>query len=471
MSFGASQPPRKPQRRIDIPLRQRPGIIIPPPIDPASRLPPIRLAPLTDFHPTETPLLTSLAPSHPFQKQYPKTPTSHWPAPIPSVVARLMKHPPFRVVKQEPINIFTINKSGSAGPEFRDLQTLLCVVCSKGARTALTQNDYSQLMDLICEYIFRWPPPLPVRNAFAESQPVYEVTNFAHLQVAHLILQSLLVEPAAIVNFITPRFIADLIAHLDTPVVQEQGHIEFEIQNIVENFPHLVPVAVNSLVHSLIAYGSGLRSSACVAPVLRILHSYFQKNVFGLASHVYRHVIVPLYFTNFLIDFEKPLRMITSFFVGQDARNAEYCLQQLLRHWPLTNARKEVSFLQQLTLLLGKCSDSVLPGICKRVLKVMARCLVSANASVAVTACFLLLDGQFLCAFGVVRATFRLVLVPALRLARGHWHGDAGKMVRELLDVLGDDDTIESDAARLDAEARAVWGDLARKARVRLYTA
>jgi hypothetical protein len=379
-----------------------------------------------------------------------------------------MNPPPFQTVQQEPINIFIINKSDSGGAEFRDLQALLCSVCSKGVRTGLTQNDYSHLMALISAYILRWPGPLEPRNPFAERQPVYEVTNFAQLQTVHSILQGLLVEPGAIAQFVDRKFVCELVAQLDTPVVQEQGHIEFEIQSVVENFPGLVTTAVNSLIHSLIGYSAGFRSSACVAPVLRILHSYYQKNDCSLASHVYRHAIVPLYFTRFLTDFEKPLRMTTSFFVGRDPRNAEFCLLQLLRHWPVRNARKEVSFLQQLTLLLGKCPDEALPKVCQKLLKIMAHCLASANASVVLTMCFLLLDGQFLCAFAVVRSTFPLVLVPALRLARGHWHGDAGKMAGELLEILGDDGTIEGETEKVDAQARVVWNDIARKAKLKL---
>jgi hypothetical protein len=163
--------------------------------------------------------------------------------------------------------------------------------------------------------------------------------------------------------------------------------------------------------------------------------------------------------------------MTTAFFIAKDTRNAEFCLLQLIMHWPVTNARQEVSFLQLLTLLREKCPEQALPNICRRVLKIMAHCIASANSSVALTACFLLLDGKFLCAFGVVRATFPLVLVPALRIARGHWHGDTGKMAGELLEMLGDDGTIESDAGKDDHRVRAVWDNIARKAEMKLVTA
>jgi hypothetical protein len=158
-----------------------------------------------------------------------------------------MGRPPFQTVQQEPINIFTISKPDSS-TEFRDLQALLRSVCSKGVRTALTQNDYSHLMALISGYVLRWPGPVLARNPFAENQPVYEVSDFAQLQVVHLILQALLVEPGAIVQFVDQRFVCELVAQLDTPVVQEQGHIEFEIHSIVENFPGLAESTVNSLI-------------------------------------------------------------------------------------------------------------------------------------------------------------------------------------------------------------------------------
>jgi hypothetical protein len=85
------------------------------------------------------------------------------------------------------------------------------------------------------------------------------------------------------------------------------------------------------------------------------------------------------------------------------------------------------------------------------------------------TACFLLLDGQFLCVFGVVRATFPIVLIPALRLAKVHWHADAGKMAGELLEMLGDDGTIENSTGKMDAHAREIWKDIAHNARMTAY--
>lgn len=464
---------RRTQQRT-VPLSNRPGIIIPPPIDAARRLPPIRLPPLIQqpeinshnpFAPTASPTSGSKLPPL-MPKQYPKTPTFQMREPLSVIVQRCLAHPRFRVVEQpQQIDIFHWRKETSNGELANDLNTILRVVRSKGLRMTLTNGDFVQLLRMLCRYVFKQKPRLPFRNPFGESTPSFEITDYCYLEIAHAILQALVAEPMLVQSFIDKKFVSHLMDELDTPVLQEQQNVENEVHQIVEGFPHLRMFAIRSMMSRLADYRSGHRSSYCVAPVLRIMQAFFEKSEESVMDKddVYRRYIVPLYYTDYLCDFEKPIRAVTTYFCKRNGENAEACLRGLLEHWPVTAPRKEVSFIQQLSLLMQHSRESSLPSICPKVLNVMARCIESEHAGVALSACFLMMDGQFLCSFASVRELFVVLLVPALRKARLHWKGDLKSMATQLLETLGDECPNQPDQDKKDKEAKEMWQKLAKK--------
>jgi hypothetical protein len=324
---------------------------------------------------------------------------------------------------------------------------------------ALTNSDYRELIRMVGRYIFKPHFALPPRNPYAESFPIYEITNYSYLEVMHAIFQALLLEPIYVATFIDRKFVTFLIDELDTPVAQEQALVESEVRRILEAFEDLESFIVNSLLSRTNEYRDGSRSPYCISPILRILLAHFDRTKNPKADEEYRRSFVPLYFTNFLTDFEKPLRTVTAHFSRKNPQNAEFAIMALLSHWPRTSPRKEISFLQQFSLLLQNCPKESLPKICPGVLKVLAVSLSSLNSTVVLNACFLLMDGQFLCLFESVRDCFALILIPALRKAGGHWKEDQRKMALELLETLGDDDAIVSEDG---AKGREIWRELER---------
>ena len=469
---------RRPQPRVgNYPLRNRPGIIVPPPIDASRRLPPIRLPPMTKqpeisshhaFAPVESPTSgTRLPPLVP--KQYPKTPTFQIPEPISTLVQRCLAHPPFKIVEQKQPDL---RFGGEAGDDqlVTDLNMILRIVRSKGWKMNLTNGDYVQVLRMICRYVFKPKQSLPLRNPFGESMPVYEISNYCYLEVVHAILQTLLFDVNVVKLFIDKKFIMYLIDELDTPVMQEQQNVENEVNQILDCYPEMNTFGLRTMLLKLRSYIDGYRHSYCVAPILRLIKSFFEKN--GDQVHkmdeMYREDIVPLYFTDYVSDFEKPLRAITTYFCKRSPVNAEVCLNGLLQHWPITSPKKEVSFLQQLSLLMQSVREETLPKFCPKVLSVVARSLESPHSAVSLGACFLLMDGEFLCAFASVRDLFAVKLVPPLRKAGDHWKSDIRSMAQQLLQTLGDDGTLQSDKEKKDAKAREVWQKLSKSTRIRL---
>jgi hypothetical protein len=222
------------------------------------------------------------------------------------------------------------------------------------------------------------------------------------------------------------------------------------------------------MIGYLNGYLHGLHGVYCVAPILRLLLAGSTGKERSWFSEVYRETIVPLYFTNFLSEFEKPIRQITTYAGTVDVRDTEFCLKQLLTHWPCTNPRKEVSFLQQFTLLFGVCREEALPPLCMAALRRLATCIASPNSAVALSACFLLLDGRFLYHFACVREKFTAIMIPELRIAVVHWNRDLGEMAASLLETLGDDRKEKAQTRKKDEHARIIWNQLSRQVRIAL---
>ena len=481
MSYVSPLLNRRAQGRPGNPLlKGRPGTIVPPLVDPTRRLPPIHLPRLTQppeinshhaFAPIQSPTTGTRLPAL-IPKQYPKTPTFQIPEPISSIVPRCLSHPPFKVVEQKQPDLFGPGEPTANDELVNDLNTVLRIVRSKGWKSSLTNGDYVQVLRMICRYIFKPKQRLNVRNPFAESVPIYELTNYGYLEIVHGILQTLLLDVNVVKLFIDKKFIMYIIDELDTPVLQEQQNVENEVSQIMQCLPEMDPFILKTLRYKLKAYCDGYKDSYCVSPILRLVKSFFEKyeEIVPDVDAVYRVDIVPLYFTDFLSDFEKPLRALTTYFCKRNGMNAEFCLKELLRHWPVTCPKKEVSFLQQLSLLLQNSFEQSLPSLCPGVLSVLARCIESPHSAVALGACFLLMDGEFLCSFASVKDLFLVILVPALRKASSHWKADLKSMAEQLLQTLGDDGTIQSDRDEKSDRARNVWANLARQTALPLST-
>jgi hypothetical protein len=319
-------------------------------------------------------------------------------------------------------------------------------------------------MKLIRCYIFQPKQSLPPVNPLAEVQPVYDISNFNQLEFTHLIFQALISDPLTISDEIDRIFLRNLIGALDTPVSKLQAHIEFEIRELIEKFPALSGSAFAILLECLQEYNQRLRGVFCVSPILRILHSYCDKHNPKWLSSVYRNYIVPLYFADSVCEYEKAIRQITNHAISRDSFNAEYCLRELVRHWPKTNPRKEISFLQQFSLLFSRAREQMIPSMCIEVLRILVECIGSTNSAVALTASFLLYDGSFVCYFTTVKEKFMLMVIPALRKATNHWNKDLREIGQNLLNTLEDEGMINGRTSVRNSRVKTIWGRIARQA-------
>ena len=116
-------------------------------------------------------------------------------------------------------------------------------------------------------------------------------------------------------------------------------------------------------------------------------------------------------------------------------------------------------------MLLQNVPEKSLPKICIKVLRVMSRCIQSEHSGVSMSACFLLMDGQFLCSFASVKDQFAAIIVPGLRRARNHWKSDQKSMAEQLLNTLGDEESMNDEDQRrqMELKVQSTWNLLSKQ--------
>lgn len=470
MSLVAQVPHRKGYQKQTISNKPRPNLVIPIGAH-TKRPPPIRLPPID----TERSISEQIsmvnelrASSFPMQKQYPKTPTTHLIEPLTTLISRCLPQPIFQIVEKKTPDLLLPANEGEANA--KDLNAILKVLRSKGFKMIITCNDYAELFKMLEKYLFKPNQHIPLVNPFAEVIPVFEITNWVHMEIAHIIFQTILLEPMFISKFITRNFLTVLIDQLDTPVTAEQTHLETEIMLIIENFREKAQFIIWSLISRIHEYQSGSKTSYCVAPIIRICLKYFENHKdFNKISSIYKNYVVPLYAAEHLPDFEKALRSLSSFCIKADPTCSEYCLNYIIKHWPITTSKKELIFLQQLSMLLQVIEEDNLAQFTMKILQILAQSISSVNSSISMNALFLLCDGNFLYHFRTVREQFPLILVPALRIASNHWKEDQKSMAKSLLETLGDDNTIPDVDEKKIKERNETWKLISRQAKLPLY--
>ena len=116
---------------------------------------------------------------------------------------------------------------------------------------------------------------------------------------------------------------------------------------------------------------------------------------------------------------------------------AQWCINYLIRHWPVSSPRKELSFLQQLENSLQYTDPDKIDKLAPQVSKILARCISSETINVSVTAILDLSSNLILSYFD--QSNKLLVLrdiIPALDSASRNWKPQVSEMADDLLSHL-----------------------------------
>jgi hypothetical protein len=341
-------------------------------------------------------------------------------------IRRVLPPPKFELLFQHS----TDQPTGTELQRIKDLgKILLYINPFSVGRPELTSHNDQEIIQLISLYVFR-SHNLSLNYCEAaqdqdQVQASLTLTSFNELKMVHAILHEVLLNyPRVVKQLVDKAFIHKLVNQLTTPVSSERKYIEKEISLIISMVEGGSSQVFTCLLDSVSECIHENKTTTGMSSILRLLSPLIQTR---MSDQIYRRFIVPLYRLRAHSSYARELRALTLSFAEWHASNAVYCLDYLLRHWPITNSSKEILFLRELFALLGLMSENGIHAdqrACTRLAHCLARCLASKHAGIAETTARLLqmTDARASLLFQSREAVSH-ALATALESAKAHWHG------------------------------------------------
>jgi hypothetical protein len=303
-----------------------------------------------------------------------------------------------------------------------DFEQILIWVTPCSSNTKVTPGHLPLLLDFISHYIFR---PHFTSSTHIAHAAVATVTHYPQLEKVHKIFcQFLTHDPNLISQTIDVNFAHKLVKQLTVSVTAERRYLQKEIAIIARICPDLTSPIKRFLLTLVVESIHNYRAVDGLPAVVALLAPLLE---LSLSNRTYRSAIVALYALRSYVGYAADLRTITRFFALWHEGNADYCVNYLLNHWPMTNAVKEVAFLGEIADLFEFLSDDGLIRNRKRMMARLTRSLASKHARVAEAAARVLQiydNGRGLL---TGRQTVPHALVVAIGSARDHWHENVRK--------------------------------------------
>lgn len=298
---------------------------------------------------------------------------------------------------------------------------------------------FTAIFNLASAHIFRNSIRPQDRNEFSEVKLIFRITNWEHLKICHQIIRALMLDHNAFVALLTPDFCKSLVSSLDTPVTEEQNQFEETIKLIIESYIGQRHDILHYMTNKVIAYYDNVNQYSSIASILRLFFAYYtslQPPLKQSAFLTFRTVFYPLYSTPYAYNFEQPLSELSLFFQIQDPATTFWCLKYLHMHWPKTNPKKSLVFLNQLTNLLPYLPEAVFAMSAPLIIQMFSSAISSPHVSTCVNAIIYCDNEQFLHAFKNVPQLIVQYLIPAVTSAKDIWKKDARELASQLLQKL-----------------------------------
>jgi serine/threonine-protein phosphatase 2A regulatory subunit B' len=375
-------------------------------------------------------------------------------------IRRVLPPPKFELIFQHS----TDRPTDTELQRIKDLKKILSYVNSFSVgRPVLTPHNDRDVMQLISLYVFR-PHESNLNHCDATRAPL-TLTSFNELKKVHAILHEVLLShPRVVKQLVNKAFIHKLVNQLATPVSSERKYIEKEISLItstVEDGPSHVFKCLLDSISECIHENS---TTTGLSSILRLLSPLLHVR---MSNQTYRHFIVPLYRLRAHPSYARELRALTLFFGEWSISNAVYCLDYLLRHWPIANSRKEILFLHELFALLRLMSENRVRAdrrVCARLARWIAHCLASKHAEVAETTARLLQrTGERASLLLQSKGAVPRALAAALESAKAHWHEAVRNAAAALAPIVQKKHKADAHG-RSDAARRELWNRVIKRA-------
>jgi hypothetical protein len=342
-----------------------------------------------------------------------------------------------------------------------ELDTLISWVNPFASQKHVTSSQFRDLVRLVGRYIFQSHTSLP-HGVPLQPDSNLTLTCLPQLEKVHLMFEHMLTYYSHYVTTaINPCFMRKLVKQLSTPVSVERRAIERAIAAIARISPRF-----SHLIHTMVLarVSESVYDNRAVIGLQSMLHLLCPLLENGMCGCVFRRSIVPLYGLRSYPMYAAELSRITSCFANWRPEDADYCLGYLLAHWPVTNSRKEVLFLNEVRELQPHLTAKGHATLWRSLMARVGKSLLSRHARVAEAAARVLhRESDDSAIHPRKKGPIPEVLVKAIEGAREHWNREVRKYAASISRLLEDGPTA---AHRSEAHRSRGWACVLNKAMI-----
>jgi serine/threonine-protein phosphatase 2A regulatory subunit B' len=334
-------------------------------------------------------------------------------------------------------------------------------------------NIIQDVIEMVAANIFRALPAPRVGSASEdEDEPILE-SSWPHLQIVYEFFLRFVVshdvDPKIAKKYIDQTFVLRLLDLFDSEDPRERDYLKTILHRIYGKIMALrlfIRKATQNLFYRII-YDS--ESHNGVPELLEILGSIINGFAMPLKEEhkvFLERSLIPLHKVKFLSNFHQQLSYCMLQYVEKDPRLCEPILDGLLRIWAITNASKEVLFINEVEEVLEYIQAAEFERLSVKLFTRIAKCMKSAHFQVAERALFIWNNDEIVNLINNNRGTlFPIVLGPLYNNSKQHWNGTVHGLSYNVLKLLMEADPtlfdecsskhrLQSDQETKDTEGR-----------------
>ncbi|EAX94611.1 phosphoprotein phosphatase, putative [Trichomonas vaginalis G3] len=281
---------------------------------------------------------------------------------------------------------------------------------------SMQTDTINEFLNMLSVNLFRPFPTIPSVSPIDAHDSLSDA-SWPHLSLVYDSLLASLNCPL-IQNSITTSFLYKLIGNCVSPDDREKAVVRDILHALYTKFIHL-----REIVRSNIAYqfSNNICSSELMEFFLSIVSGF---NAPLKQDHVdfYYKYVLPLHCTQKYSSIQRPFVQCTVKFIQKSILLFTPTVMYIAKHWPCSDRRKQIDFLNELTTLLSTFELNVSPKVASTIFKIVGDCVESENTDVSEASVDFLMNPELA---SVIRThstiVFPIVIEPIYRAAKHHW--------------------------------------------------
>ena len=301
-------------------------------------------------------------------------------------------------------------------------------------RGVFNERTYVPFINMVSANIFR---TLPVSSTSVDCfEPDDDEPNFdpawAHLQFVYELLRKFVIssikDSEAARACITVEFVTALVGLFKTEDTRERDYLKTILHRI---YGKLMPLrgpirkAIMDVFHRVVYEHERHRGIGELLEILGSIINGFAVPLKEEHKQLLRKGLLPLHVPSSMPIYHDQLLFCVTQFAVKDARFAAEIINTLLRHWPVTQSRKEVLLLTEIEALIEVNRPEYLEGVIGPLFRRIGKCIESPHFQVAERALFYWNNEYIVNVMVYYReVVMRAVIGPLQRNLESHWNAN-----------------------------------------------